>query len=119
MYSDLKTSFFDLFNYKESLFNVEMSKEIIVSIKGSKSFVHKVPEADNSYLSRLGTTLKSVQQDVNEFLTKAIEEEKGRGGVADQQEIENIDIVDDDADSSEEEEDTNDLEQKNKRMKSC
>ena len=81
--------------------------------------MHKVPEADNSYLSRLGTTLKSVQQDVNEFLTKTIEEEKGRGGVADQQEIENIDIVDDDADSSEEEEDTNDLEQKNKRMKSC
>ena len=96
-----------------------MSREIIVSIKGSKSFVESVPErdeADSSYLSRLGTTLKSVQHDVNVFLTKAIEEEKQRQGGVDAGNIGIVDIDDDDddADSSEVE-----IEQKNKRMKSC
>ena len=76
-------------------------------------------EADSSYLSRLGTTLKSVQHDVNVFLTKAIEEEKQRQGGVDAGNIGIVDIDDDDdddddADSSEEE-----IEQKNKRMKSC
>lgn len=102
-----------------SAFLIEMSREIIVSIKGSKSFVESVPErdeADSSYLSRLGTTLKSVQHDVNVFLTKAIEEEKQRQGGVDAGNIGIVDIDDDDddADSSEEE-----IEQKNKRMKSC
>lgn len=91
-----------------------MSKEITVSIKDSKSFVQGVAGdgGDHSYLSRLGTTLKSVQKDVNTFLTQVIDEEKKRGVVGrEEEEIENIEF---DADSSSDEDTT---EQQNKRMK--
>ena len=90
-----------------------MSKEITVCIKDSKSFVQGVAsDGDHSYLSRLGTTLKSVQKDVNTFLTQVIDEEKKRGVVGrEEEEVENIEF---DADSSSDEDTT---EQQNKRMK--
>ena len=96
-----------------------MSKTLSVNIKDLKNFDQTVPngsgEAGQSYLSRLGSTLKSAQQEVNLFLTQKIEEEKSRGET-----IEDIEV--DEADSSDEEEtQTNgqDATHQSKRIKSC
>ena len=97
-----------------------MSKKLSVSIKDLKNFDHAVPNecggAGQSYLSQLGSALKSVQQEVNVFLTKKIEEEKDRGQVVE-------DIEFDEVDSSGEEEERpingKDATHQSKRIKSC
>ena len=97
-----------------------MSKTLSVSIKNLKKIDQTVPNecevAGQSYLSRLGSTLKTAQQEVNVFLTQKIEEEKGRG----EDSLEDIEV--DEADSSDEEEtETNgqDATHQSKRIKSC
>jgi len=93
-----------------------MSQSLSVSVKGLKTIEQKIKPSGGeelSYLSRLGATIKCVQQDVNALLTQKIEEEKLCGETL-QDEIE----VDAEEENSTDEEEDEKATPQTKRLKS-